>query len=831
MVQLRPRATSRRRSTNRLRLEHLEARLTLDGSGQSAPFDPYLAHSDPWLCGSDDPNVVDYFCGTLDSEPGDDVHRDVVSADVPVLDTSSGFARVHSHLDSVTDIDVFQVVATGTELQVSAFLKYSPESTVLRVVDGQGAVRGEFTSETSSGVDGFVDCDCGDYGFIDLFPGLTIPVTPGDTIFITMDAGGRDLGEYILDTFDLQPLVPTAGNPDSAQGDDPHVDTLGPDATVLAFDGPVATVDTFIDHAGDRDVFQFVASSTNAMVNVFPFDGSFALEAAIYDAQGNVVATNRMFDDVPPDGWNDPSYFLPTLDAVLNVGQTYFLSVNSGGDRTGEYILDIHIVEEPHGIGWSQADSKLGDDPHGDVLDGSATVLDVAIGPVAVDTFIDSTTDVDVFQFRPETAGVSLSAYSLEDGLALMLEVFDSGRNLLAVTEFSVSPLGIFDSYLNLDLELPTEHSYFVRLSSSSGSTGEYVLNVTPQAVFDPNTGADSVLGDDLHANTTGPDATPLDFDAAGSAFVHSHLDTPGDRDVFQWTAVGDFTHAFGFSLTGTQSIRLEVRDAGGNEIGTVGGSGDPFAGSLDIIELPTQPGDLYYLIVSGDGASIGAYFLDIFQPGVEAGFAAVRNPNPNSALAAIPSVDSNDAIGLRGDSNFDRSVDGRDFTIWLDHAFQPASGPSEGDFNLDGVADVSDFNIWNRYRFQTHSDSAAPSGTAHAPLSAISVPRAAGVETLGVLQATFTDVLPTKHSVTSGVSDTTLPRDDYFRQLESPESFEAATRRGAANVAFASRAKARDLRRETPVRSVRSAESTTKPGTEAKLISDQWFALTYREH
>ena len=50
--------------------------------------------------------------------------------------------------------------------------------------------------------------------------------------------------------------------PDSQLGDDPHVDTIGADASPLKFaDGIYARVDSFIDSTADVDVFQFAATS------------------------------------------------------------------------------------------------------------------------------------------------------------------------------------------------------------------------------------------------------------------------------------------------------------------------------------------------------------------------------------------------------------------------------------------------------------------------------------------------------------------------------------------------------------------------------------------
>ena len=63
-------------------------------------------------------------------------------------------------------------------------------------------------------------------------------------------------------------------------------------------------------------------------------------------------------------------------------------------------------------------------------------------------------------------------------------------------------------------------------------------------------------------------------------------------------------------------------------------------------------------------------------------------------------------------DFNFDGTVDGSDFQIWMSHRFQTGTNAHTGDANDDGVTDVADFNLWNEARARSTLVPEPPLGT-----------------------------------------------------------------------------------------------------------------------
>jgi hypothetical protein len=744
-------------------LEALELRLALDGSGEAIrsalpSLDPYQLHVDPIPCLEAAPGEAARYCGLPDSRPGDDIHSNVPNDSATELKTSDdGFERVQSFLDSRHDVDAFSVVATGTQLHVSALLFFEPTTAVLSVLNADAnAVVAQYTpADLDDGEDGFVPCECGDYGFIDLFPGLEISTEPGEMYYVTIEAGGGNVGRYILDVFDITtPPTPPVGNPDSQQGSDPHADLPGRQATNLSSLDDVIIVDSYIDQAGDADVFHLVATGNMITVSARSWTNQFQVAVDVLDVQGNVLGHNRLFNAANAASatvWRDPAYFIPSLPVETRPGGHYFVRVSSGPLIDGEYVLEI--VQHPNpDLGFiGTPDSNEGEDLHANNIGADATPLSWDANRATIDTHIDYADDADVFAITPEFPRVEFSAFAVDPDLKLVLEVWDEHSHLLAISRFAESNVGLFDSFLNLSLDLHPTQTYYLRVRSNAGTTGEYVLatrQIPPDRVNPSEPIADARLGNDIHSDLVEDSATELVFDEAGRAVVYSHLDFPSDRDVFRMTGNGLLVHAIVANLGGLRGMVMNVYDESGVNLSLDRLDADPFGPDLAFHDWEGAADQTYYIEVLSTSNRIGTYFLEVTQAMSTAGVASV--PGVDQAVAALPTVnDRNDAIGMLGDANFDGEVDATDFEIWQTYAFTSSGGPAHGDFNLDNVVDVSDFHIWfsNRFRSSSNIVNGSPASlptreprAAAAAAVALTLPRSTDVASpLVVTQAVHT--------------------------------------------------------------------------------------------
>jgi hypothetical protein len=510
----------------------------------------------------------------------------------------------------------------------------------------------------------------------------------------------------LLDGTGLIGLLLANSEPDSRPGDDPHVDTIGPDASMLEFArGNHARVNSYIDSAADVDVFQFAASGETLRVAGLLVAGEAAVHV-LDDAGQNVAAVDENFAAVegtePGDGfiqceWGDFGFcdFFPTTP-----GETYFVTIGGHRVETSEYFLDFFQNTQPVTPTVSEPDSQSGDDPHPEQVDGNATVLefDGQDSLVTVDSFLDRPGDIDVFQFQATSARVNIHASTVEGNLNLSLEVLNQSGDIVASNvsndelHFVARPPEPFVEPLTVPGEL-----YFLRVSAGEGEFGRYLLDIVQvPSVLGQVANPDSRPGEDPHADGLGADATALVFDALDShamiATVNSFVDEAGDIDTFQFTARDTSVTISAYSsFDGLVALHDSARNLiARSEVQTVDLAG---GASFARVSASLNEGELYYVRVTGKGDAVGQYVLNILQP-----------------------PDSNDRVVGIGDANFDGTVDATDFAVWNRHKFQQAWGPQQGDFNGDGVADAADFNIWNHNRFTRLAASGEGDGSDRVP-------------------------------------------------------------------------------------------------------------------
>ncbi len=334
-----------------------------------------------------------------------------------------------------------------------------------------------------------------------------------------------------------------------------------------------------------------------------------------------------------------------------------------------------------------EPDSQLGEDPHVDAVGPDASTLEFTHGNHArVNSYIDSAADVDVFQFAASGETLRIAGFLVE-GQAAVHVLDAAGQNVVAVDEtepadgFVQCEWGDF-GFCDFFPTTPGE-TYFVTIGGRRVDTSEYFFDFLQdtQPLSPTVSEPDSQAGDDPHPDQVGEDATVLEFDGQNPhARVNSFLDRPGDIDVFQFQATGEWANVEASTADGNLRLALEVLNRSQDILASnINNEGLDFVAQPPepFVEVITVPGELYYLKVSGTQDAVGEYVFRVSQ-----------------------APDVNDRVVMSGDANFDGAVDATDFAVWNRYRFREARGPQQGDFNGDGVADVADFNIWNDNRF-----------------------------------------------------------------------------------------------------------------------------------
>ena len=264
--------------------------------------------------------------GDPDSELGEDPHADQAGAAATVLQVGAADATITTYIDTAGDRDAFQFTAatTGT-YRVLAMA--GDDQLALRVEILDAAFGLVASNETAADV-----------------RGLQVSVTEGQTYYVVVQAAdSQTTGQYTLTISESAGLPdgggfpggggipPGGGEPDSLLGDDPHVSEAGPQATLLDLAADMTSVTSFIDTAGDRDAFRFVAGATATYrIMLMPGDAQITVRVEVLDEALTVVASS------------DAAADLRGLQVSVAEGQTYYLVVQAADTQaTGQYTLTI----------------------------------------------------------------------------------------------------------------------------------------------------------------------------------------------------------------------------------------------------------------------------------------------------------------------------------------------------------------------------------------------------------------------------------------------------------------------------------------------------------
>ena len=320
-------------------------------------------------------------------------------------------------------------------------------------------------------------------------------------------------GEYIQDWEEQLPMETHDTFPDSPDN-----------AAQLDLDWGYAFIESEINNAYDVDAFQFVATDDRVAIDVFNEGIPHGVVVELLNQNMELVARAESGDDYQ---WCEGN-----IDVPVEVESTYFVMVSAyAAEDTGHYILDLFQYEDDW---WEPAhDSELGDDIHGDTID-TATALTLEWGFTTINSYIDQAGDIDQFSVQADQGQLSASIYQGDSDELLRISVTDTDGNLIGLTQGDAE-----GAWIELSVE---DGTYYVAIESLDSNISSYTLDVSQWSDELWELDADSEMGDDIHPNEIGADATSLEEDVEYDYTQNiSHLDFEGDLDVYQFVAGDSF--------------------------------------------------------------------------------------------------------------------------------------------------------------------------------------------------------------------------------------------------------------------------------------------------
>ena len=322
-------------------------------------------------------------------------------------------------------------------------------------------------------------------------------------------------------------------------------------AAQLDLDWGYAFIESEINNAYDVDAFQFVAEEDRVAIDLFNEGLDEGVVVELLNAEMELLARAETGEDYQWCGAN--------IDVPVDIDSTYYVMVSAlNTEDTGHYILDVFQYEDDW---WEPAtDSELGDDIHGDTPE-QATQLPLEYGFDTINSHIDTAEDVDQFAVEIDNGQLSVSVYPNTTDNLLRLSITDTTGNLIGLTQGNGD-----GAWLELSVEAGT---YYVAIDSLDSATTDYTLDVSYWSDEPWKLEADSKMGDDIHTEEIGPEATVLDHNDSLYVQRVSHIDFDGDIDVFQFEATESFA-SLSVYATDWESHTfpgLAVFDGQGNEI------------------------------------------------------------------------------------------------------------------------------------------------------------------------------------------------------------------------------------------------------------------------
>ena len=132
--------------------------------------------------------------------------------------------------------------------------------------------------------------------------------------------------------------------------------------------------------------------------------------------------------------------------------------------------LDFGNIATPSEI---LTDSSMGEDPHSDLHNETATPLDFLDGHARLSSFVDADDDLDVFRFVGSGATITGEGGRVDGATDLQYEILDDEGNTIAIAEAGAP----------VSTETDDGEIYYVRVS---GGQGQYQLDLFEEERLEP---------------------------------------------------------------------------------------------------------------------------------------------------------------------------------------------------------------------------------------------------------------------------------------------------------------------------------------------------------
>ena len=320
-----------------------------------------------------------------------------------------------------------------------------------------------------------------------------------------------------------------------------------------------------VNYRGDVDVMSYsVRESGTVRANLGAYYGTLAGVVSVYDADGNVIASQTAQASGSVD-----------LQFSAVAGEQYFFRIEGAGDSTGRYVLKVLPTV------WQE------------FVDASAVNV-----PSASQQTVDGTlgaSDRDTYKITVPATGYYVLDMKAADGSSVdsYLEVYN--ENQVRVAYNDNTGVGTGDSRVRVYVR--EGQVLYVRASAAKGSEGDYALTFESQPTDD--------------AGNDAARAAALYVSPNGAFLKYGKIQYSDDVDCFAYTAkysglVQTTVAAYGYRSP--LAANLTIRDAEGNEVGTAqAGAGGTLGLSFSAVQ-----GQTYYFSICGDGAGLGMYNVKV---------------------------------------------------------------------------------------------------------------------------------------------------------------------------------------------------------------------------
>lgn len=204
---------------------------------------------------------------------------------------------------------------------------------------------------------------------------------------------------------------------------------------------------------------------------------------------------------------------------------------------------------------------------------------------------IEAAGDVDMFRVVASKSGImTVSQKAAGSAVDARLEIYGKARQLLAADNDGIQA--------RLPIRVTAGSTYYVAASAAEGTTGQYSLEFRISA-----------FGDDY--GSTRARAAPFGLGTHGNGKRSGTIESVGDRDFLLIAAPrsGQMTVTVTAGANASLSPSVTVYGAAGNLLQHVEQSGSQRRASAQFIAIA---GRKYYIRVSGNGSTTGAYTLQV---------------------------------------------------------------------------------------------------------------------------------------------------------------------------------------------------------------------------